>query len=137
MNKIAYAVVIFFLISCNFITEDDRDDFVGEYIFNVKNSDISNYEDEHEFIKTLQLKILDNDSFYFSHDVPFFEKISGKVEYRSIDGFAICYLVYYEVEGVKLEEQVGRDEYGNLYITNTRSKDGAANISKAYFTRIR
>ncbi len=137
MNRIAHVFLLFSMIfSCNIITDGDRDDYIGKYKFSIKNSDVSYYHDDYEILELLNLEISENDSFYFSHDVPFFANKSGKVEYRSIDGIAWCYLIY-QRNGVELHNQVGIDENGNLYINNTRAKTGAKNISKAYFTRIR
>jgi hypothetical protein len=137
INKMLLNIfILYFITSCNLITTSDRADYIGLYKFSLSKSSAINYLSDSGRLGLLTLEILENDSFYLSHDVPFFANQSGKVEYRSIDGIGWCYLIYHR-NGVELHNQVGTDEFGELYINNTRAKTGAENISKAYFTRIR
>lgn len=138
MNKKIIASIFSFTLiaSCNFISESDKADYIGSYKFNFSKSSARNSLNDSGQLSLLTLEIAENDSFYFSQDVPFFANQSGKVEYRSIDGITWCYLIYYR-NGVELHNQVGIDEFGGIYINNTRAKIGAENITKAYFNRIR
>lgn len=138
MNKKIIASIFSFTLisSCNFISKSDKADYIGSYKFNFSKSSAINYLNDSVRLSLLTLEIAENDSFYFSQEVPFFANQSGKVEYRSIDGIAWCYLIYNR-NGVELHNQVGIDENGDLYINNTKAKVGAENITKAYFNRIR
>jgi hypothetical protein len=124
---------MFFLFSCD--SDLDKQDYIGTYRIDIQSKYLGKIDTSFLY-QDLHLKIMSNDSFYFSQDVPFFFSQKGKWELRYIDGIPWAYLQYGKGQFGYLENQVGITKTGELYINNPIPKKGNPSIPQVIFRRV-